>query len=308
MTWPPNNANANAKATAIATMLTATLFIATSLLLAKMVGTGWGAATPEDKLHPLQVTAGRFLFGFIGIASFVALRRPAFVRPALGWHALRSLLGMSGVGLMFTAALLIPLAETTAISFLNPIFAMMLALVFLREKVGLLRWSCALLAFAGALLLVLRGDFQPRPEALVALAAAALLGGEVIALKFLSGREPVPQILLLNNAIALGVMMSLASLVWIWPSPQQWLGLAGVGLAMVSAQALFTRALRMTEASFIAPFSYATLIVSSGLDWLVFGSWPSLRSWLGVAIIVTAGILLSWREAVREKRARLDRA
>lgn len=242
------------------------------------------------------------MFGFLGIASFVALRRPPFQRPALGLHLLRSLFGMSGVGLMFTAALLIPLAETTAISFLNPIFAMLLAIIFLGERVGVLRWACAGLAFLGALLLVLRSGFELRPEALVALAAAVLLGAEVIALKKLSGREPVPQILLLNNGIALLVMMSLASFVWIWPTPQQWLALAGVGLTMVSAQALFTRAIRLTEASFIAPFSYATLIVSSLLDLAVFGAWPSLRSWLGVAIIVAAGLLLSWREAVREKR------
>ncbi len=292
----------SAKAAAIATMLTATLFIASSLLFAKLAGSGWGAPTPEAALHPLQITAGRFLFGFLGIAGFVALRRPAFQRPALGLHIVRSLFGMSGVGLMFTAALLIPLAETTAISFLNPIFAMLLAVVFLGERVGLLRWSCAVLAFIGALLLVLRAGFEPRPEALVALGAAVLLGAEVIVLKKLSGREPVPQILLLNNGIALLVMMSLASVVWVWPSAKQWLVLGGVGLTMVSAQALFTRAIRLTEASFIAPFSYATLIVSSMLDLAVFGTWPSLRSWLGVVIIVAAGLLLSWREAVREKR------
>lgn len=288
---------------AIASMLTATLFIATSLLMAKLVGSGWGAADGQG-LHPLQVTAGRFLFGSLGIAGFVLIARPKLQRPAWRWHVLRSLLGMSGVGLMFTAALLIPLAETTAITFLNPIFAMVLAALLLREQVGWIRWSCAALAFAGAFVLVLKAGFQLRPEALVALAAAALLGGEVVALKFLSGREPLPQILLLNNLIALLVMSSLAAFVWVWPTPQQWLGLAGVGLAMVSAQAFFTTALRLTEASFIAPFSYATLLVSGGLDWWVFGALPSARSWIGVAIILTAGLLLSWREAVRDRRAR----
>lgn len=288
---------------AIASMLTATLFIATSLLMAKLVGSGWGAPDGQG-LNPLQITAGRFLFGFLGIACFVVVRRPKLQRPAWRWHLLRSLLGMSGVGLMFTAALLIPLAETTAITFLNPIFAMIFAVIILREQVGWIRWSCAALAFAGALVLVLKAGFVLRPEALVALAAAALLGGEVIALKFLSGREPLPQILLLNNLIALLVMGSLASFVWVWPSGQQWLGLAGVGLAMVSAQVFFTAALRLTEASFIAPFSYATLLVSGGLDWVVFGSLPSLQAWAGVAIIMTAGLMLSWREAVRDRRGK----
>lgn len=266
---------------AIASMLTATLFIATSLLMAKLVGSGWGAPDGQG-LNPLQITAGRFLFGFLGIASFVLIRRAKLQRPAWKWHLVRSALGMSGVGLMFTAALLIPLAETTAITFLNPIFAMIFAAILLREQVGWIRWSCAALAFAGALVLVLKAGFVLRPEALVALGAAALLGGEVIALKFLSGREPLPQILLLNNLIALLVMGSLASLVWVWPSAQQWLGLAGVGLAMVSAQVFFTAALRLTEANFIAPFSYATLLVSAGMDRPCLGPRPACargRAW-----------------------------
>jgi drug/metabolite transporter (DMT)-like permease len=49
---------------------------------------------------------------------------------------------------MFAAVATIPLAEATAISFLNPVVAMLLAVPFLGERPGPVRWSAAAVALA----------------------------------------------------------------------------------------------------------------------------------------------------------------
>jgi len=111
-------------------MVLATIMIATSTLFAKIAGTS------EPALHPLQVSHARFLFAAVGVALALAVLRPRFARINIRLHLLRTALGWLGVSMMFAAVALIPLPDATAISFLNPIFAMLLAIFVLGEKVG----------------------------------------------------------------------------------------------------------------------------------------------------------------------------
>lgn len=83
-----------------------------------------------------MVTFGRFFFAWITIMGCLVVLRPARIRPDLRTHALRSAFGFIDVTLMFAAAAAIPLSDATAISFLNPIFAMILAISLLGERVG----------------------------------------------------------------------------------------------------------------------------------------------------------------------------
>jgi hypothetical protein len=93
----------------------------------------------------------------------------------------------------------IPLGDVTAISFVNPIFAIVLAIQLLRERVGPWRWAAAALAFASATILLRLGDRVIHTFAVVALAAAAIMGVEIILIKRLRGREHPLQILVINN-------------------------------------------------------------------------------------------------------------
>ncbi|MEO3416595.1 DMT family transporter [Roseovarius sp. CAU 1744] len=282
------------------TLLAAALAAGT-MLLAKALGTG--VLGPE--LPALQVSFGRFLFALLTIGAFVAATRPTFTRPDLRLHTARSSLGWGGVTLMFAAAAFIPLSDATAISFLNPVFAMILAIPFLGEKVGPVRWSAAIIALTGAAVLTRPGGGAVEFGALLALGSAILLGTEVILIKRLSGREGPVQILLVNNTIGLCIAAFAASFVWIWPNPAQWAALAGIGVLMAGAQASFVNAMARADASFVAPFFYAVLVFSALYDWIVFAVWPDTVSLVGSAIILSGAGLLAWREA-RLKRAPKD--
>jgi len=81
------------------------------------------------------------------------------------------------------------------------------------------------------------------------------------------------------------------------PSPAQWAALAAIGALMATAQVFFINAMARADASFIAPFSYATLIFATLYDALVFGTRPDAVSWLGAVVILSGAGLLAWREA-----------
>lgn len=278
----------------IAAMLIATGFIAGSTMTAKILGTG------DTPLHPFQISAGRFFFAFCALLIASVFLRPKFQRPNIPLHIGRSLFGWLGVTGMFAAASKIPLADATAISFLNPVIAMILAIPLLGEKVGPIRWSAAGFAFLGVLLLIKPGSSAFHPAALLALGAACFMGIEITIIKKLTNTDRPLQILLINNAIGALISCSVAVFFWITPSLIQLGLMAAVGVLMVTAQSFFIQSMRSGEASLMVPFSYATLLFAGMYDLILFNVIPDKLSLLGAAIILGSGIVL----AVREGRAR----
>jgi len=273
------------------TLLAAALLAGTTLL-AKALGTD----TLGPPLHALQVSHGRFLFAFLAIGTMTALLRPRLTRPDLATHAKRSGFGWAGVTLMFAAAAFIPLSDATAISFLNPVFGMLLAIPLLGEKVGPVRWCAAAIGLCGAAILMRPGSGAIAPGALLALGAALCLGVELIFIKRLSGREGPWQILLINNA--LGLSIATLAVIWVWaaPTPAQWVALAGIGLLMALAQACFVNAVARGDASFVAPFFYTTLVFAALYDGVIFRAWPDAVSVTGAVVVLCGAGLLAWRE------------
>ena len=277
---------------AVAFMLTATAFIAGTMVMAKSLGTD----TLGPPLHPLQISHGRFLFAFLAIASVAVILRPRIAQPHLGLHIGRTLFGWGGVTLMFAAVAFIPLADATAISFLNPVFGMLLAIPLLGERVGPWRWFAACTALLGALILLRPGPESFQLAGLLALGAAIVMGLELIFIKKLANREPAFQILLINNAIGLGIATLAVLPVWTMPTPAQWGALGALGVLMASAQACFVNAMARADASFITPFSYVTLIFATIYDLFIFNVWPDWVSILGALVILSGASLLAWRE------------
>jgi len=273
-------------------MLTATAFIAGTMVMAKSLGTDLlGPA-----LHPLQISHGRFLFAFAAIATAASVFRPKIANPHWGLHIGRTVFGWGGVTLMFAAVAYIPLSDATAISFLNPVFGMLLAIPLLGEHVGRWRWLAAFMALIGALILLRPGPDTFQAAGLLALGAAMIMGMELIFIKKLANREPSFQILLVNNAIGLCIATLAVLPVWVMPTMAQWGALAGLGFLMATAQACFVNAVARADASFVTPFSYVTLIFATLYDLLIFNVWPDWVSGLGALIILSGASLLAWRE------------
>ncbi len=291
----PFEAPAQSRPLAMALMLSASALVAVTTLFAKALGTD--ALGPA--LHPVQVTHGRFLFALLSLTLVASVLRPGIGRPHWTLHIARTSAGFVGVTLMFAAVARIPMSDATAITFLNPVFAMMLAIPLLGEKVGRWRWSAAAIALLGAVILLRPGPESFRPTALLALGSAAVMGLEVIFIKKLAGRERPFQVLLVNNALGLCIASAAVLPVWSAPTTAQWAALAGLGAAMACAQACYINAVARADASFVAPFAYSTLVFASLYDAAIFGTLPDWVSLLGAGVILAGAAVLAWREGRR---------
>ena len=274
-------------------ILVATAFIAATTLLAKSLGTD----TLGPPLHAMQISHGRFIFAFCVFSSVMLVLRPRIVRPNWALQFGRSFFGWMGATLMFASAAFIPLSDATAISFLSPVWAMLLSIPLLGERVGPVRWSAAAIALLGAMILIRPSPGTFQAAALLALGAAVVMGVETIFVKKLTGREPLLQVLFLNNLLGVGISSLAVLPFWQWPTGPQWAALVALGVLMACAQTAYINAMARADASFAAPFMYTTLVFAALYDFAVFGVVPDWVSAVGAGVILAGALLLALREA-----------
>lgn len=289
------NSGMPATTQAVTLMIAASLLVAATSLIAKRLGLETGSG---PGLNPLQVSAGRFVFALCAIVLFLYAApksRPSLSGARWRLHLLRSLCGWLGVTCMFAAVARMPIAEATAISFLNPLITMGLAVLMLGERVTMRKYIAAGLAIAGALLILRPGTDAFQPAGLLALSAALFMGFEAIFIKRLSDTEPALRVLLINNSIGAAVSLTAALFVWTWPDAGQWALLAALGVVMVSAQSFFIQSMKRGEASVVMPAFYTVLVFAALYDFILYDVLPSTAAVIGAALIVTGAVALAVR-------------
>jgi len=103
-----------------------------------------------------------------------------------GLHLLRALLKMvSALGFFFGLAVT-PLATVTALHFTAPVFATLIAVLFLRERISVRRWSAIFLGFAGTVIIPRPGFAEVELGALMVVLSALSCGVAMIVIKILS--------------------------------------------------------------------------------------------------------------------------
>ncbi|HSP25769.1 MAG TPA: EamA family transporter, partial [Saliniramus sp.] len=113
------------------------------------------AAQVDGDIAPQQVVFFRFFFGFLVLSPWLVMaRQPVFRTNAVHIHAMRVACGMGGIACLFAALGRLPLADVTAIAWSNPLVAMVVAALFLGDKVDVRRWLLAALGFAGVLVMM----------------------------------------------------------------------------------------------------------------------------------------------------------
>lgn len=241
----------------------------------------------------------------IGILFFARLRRQLrFSRPWL--HLSRgAMIGVS-THLGFYTIATIPLATATVLFFLAPIFATVLSVLFMGEKVGPRRVVAILLGFSGALIIIHPGFGDLELAMLTALASSILFAGALTQSRDIA--EADGSFSALFSSVALTVILSvpLAAPVFELPSglvPWSWI------LVLVTTGAIRNlgdiEAYRHAEAAILAPFTYLRLVLIGTAAFVFFGEVPDRYTLIGAVIIIAATLYIAQRERQLRRRALL---
>ncbi len=258
------------------------------------------------RLHSLEIGFFRCAFGLLVILPFMVRAGPAVFRTERPFmHLWRGLLGTTAMFCGFYALTHLPLADATAISFANSLFMIVLAVLFLGEKVRWRRWSATAVGFLGVLIMV-----GPGGHGLDLPMAAALFGTLCVAtvsvvIKKLSATEAPLSILFSFGIVSTVVSAVPAALVWQTPTPSDLALMLLIGAVGSAAQSCGIRGFRAGEATAVAPFDYFRLLFAGLFGYLLFGDVPTPYTLMGAGLIVASTLYIARREASLGRRPSL---
>lgn len=208
------------------------------------------------------------------------------------------LLGEIGSTLLYLTALThMALGEISAISQSTPLFVVLAAAVFLRERVGWRRLVAIVVGMIGVIIILRPGTPRFDIWAVIALIAVLLVVVRDVSTRLFSAVLP-PMLVAISAAVGVGIFATLMALFepWVLPDWRQ-LGLLWLAAGLVSLgyfSAIMT--IRVGDISFSAPFRYISLVVAVALGYVIFGEFPDLWTWVGAGMIISAGCFVIWRE------------
>jgi len=222
-----------------------------------------------------------------------------FVTGVFRMHFLRSAFSVVAMFTGFTAIVHLPLAEATAISFVRTLFTTILAIIFLRELVGIRRWSSVVIGFIGVLIIV-----RPSPEninvyALLAMTSALFVSCINIVMRKLSRIDKSSTIMAYQSIFITVVMAGPAYYYWVTPTYDEVLLVLMIGGLMSLMQWLFIQAFKAGEAAAIAPMEYFRLLYAVVIGVIFFAEIPTVWTVTGAAIIMLSTLYTMHRNAVK---------
>ena len=227
-------------------------------------------------------------------------------------HVWRGLFGTTAMALTFAGLALVPLPEVTAIGYATPMFTVILAAIFLGERIRFFRLSAVALGLVGVMIVIaprlsLNEDYTTAATlgALMVLIAAMLRSLVQIHVRKLVQTESTSAIVFYFSLTATLVSLISLPLGWIVPHPSLTWTLPGIdkvalvicaGLIGGIAQLMITSSYRFGSASMLAPFDYASMIFAVLIGWLIFSEVPTLTIIIGASLVIAGGVLIIWRE------------
>lgn len=258
-----------------------------------------GFAKELSRSYPvLQVVWARYLFHLLAMLPilFVRYRPKKLIPKRAGLQLVRGSLLLTATSLFFAALALMPQATVLALFFISPLVITLLAPPLLGERVGLWSVVAVVVGFLGVLLILRPGSGVVGWGALLALGAGVVHALYMIFTRRLAGSAP-PLVTLAYTAVVGAVVMTVVVLfVWVTPTLADFGVMVLLGVLAAAGHFLLIKAFDYAPATFLAPLGYAEMVTAVLVGYIAYRDLPDALSWLGIAIIVGAGILVSTRQ------------
>jgi drug/metabolite transporter (DMT)-like permease len=265
-----------------------------------------------------QVILIRALIGMVFLFALMTVTRADF-RQLLTTRPKGQLLRVTFVMLSnvtyFLGLAALPLADAVAIAFVSPLLLTILSVLILHEPVGPRRWAAVAVGLIGVIIMVRPGSGVFQPAAILVLFSALGYAATNMMTRHMRGTESAfalsfyVQIGFVIVSSTMGLIVgdghlagsadpALAFLFrgWLWPPLHDWPAFAATGLSVAIGGLLIAQAYRLGDAALIAPFEYIAMPFAIFWGVVMFHTWPDLIAWLGIALIIGAGLYTMWRE------------
>jgi drug/metabolite transporter (DMT)-like permease len=213
----------------------------------------------------------------------------------LGVHGARSAVHYVAQFAWFSALIYIPLAQMVSIEFTLPIWAAIIAWLFLGEKLDFWKILAIGLGFAGVLIIVRPGGTEINIGHAYALFSALGFAVSVSLTRFLTRTESPLTVIFYMFAMQSVLGAIPAMLVWEWPEPHNWIWVAVVGIAGTYSHYCLSKALSLGEIAVVQPLDFLRVPLTALVGYLVYAEAIDLTTALGAALILVANSINIFR-------------
>jgi drug/metabolite transporter (DMT)-like permease len=257
-----------------------------------------------------QLPVGQVLmmFGAGGLCVFALLARRAgasiFQAQVLTKNMLfRAVFEFFGRLFYVLAIALTPMSSATAILQSAPLFVVLGARIFLREKVDAKTWIAIFLGLFGVLIIL-----RPSATDFSLLSLLALIGTlGFVGRDLFSRTAPSSLTKEVLGFYGFTTMLIAGACYAVWDGKpfvslqaQQFLVLAAALLAGVFAYTALMTAMRTGSIGAVTPYRYSRLLFGISIGVIVFGEQLDTPMLLGCAIVIGAGLFIGWQNQRRQ--------
>ena len=258
------------------------------------------------ELDTFELMTYRSFAGFVIVLSLAGLtgrlNRIAFSNLRL--HATRNVLHFAATNLWFYAVATIPLAQVFAFEFSTPIWAAILAPLFLNERITVSRIVTLAVGFLGIMIVARPGIIEFSPGLHAAMLCAVGFAGSAVATRMLVRHADVISVLfwMTSMQFAFAIVLAGHDGDFVLPSRATALPLIVVSVAGVAAHYCLTSALRLAPAVVVMPFDFVRLPLIMLVGLLLYSEAVDTFTVVGGLIILTANYLNIRNEARTHSR------
>lgn len=256
-----------------------------------------------DRIPAVEAAFLRYLLGLVFLAPMWRdLREATLTRRLWGLFLLRGVMHTVGVALWFYAMTRIPIAEVTAMNYLNPVYVTVLAVFFLGERLAVRRVAAIIAALVGAMLILRPGFRELDPGHYAMLVTALVFAGSYLLAKILSSEvRPAVVVAMMSLTVTVG-LAPMAFAVWVWPTWGELAVLFCVACFATGGHYAMTLAFVEAPVTVTQPVTFLQLVWSVLIGALFFAEPVDLWVVGGGSVIMLAVIFITWREAVLKRR------
>ena len=292
---------------AIATMLLAVLCVDFYMVVIKFLG---------DDYSIIQLALFRNAAAIIPLFLLLLFTKEHFLvfknvdKKFIYLSFLRGLCFLSMNIFVFISVINLQFATAMTLTFSSPFFIVILSIIFLRDKVGIYRWSAVIIGFIGVVMIMKPSGDIFNIYSIFPILTALAWALSVIILKYIPDGHSTAKIqlyTLIFNVLGAAILFLLTSNhVEIQSAKDFWLMML-TGLLGGTAAILFIYSYRLIEASKIASFEYFGIPSSFVLGWFFFNEAPWSQLFPGVLVIFFAGMLIIWRDNEKKKSININK-
>ena len=249
-----------------------------------------------------QLIFFRGFFGLIPILFIIPKERfgNLLKTEKIKLHLVRAFGGAFAMTFLYLGLKFLPIADAITISFAAPIFATIFSIIFLNEKVRLIRWLAIFFGLTGVIIVLKPGTELFTYYSFFPILFCIGFATISIAIKKLSKTEPDYLIALYFTLVLILFGLISISMGWKKIDISDIHYLIIIGLSGSIGNIFLTKSIREADISLVTPIKYLSIVFAIIAGWLIFNEIPSVLTISGAMLIILSTFVIFKREAAKK--------